>query len=73
VALSFNNTPRVLEALATGVALVDRSHWGRLRVAGGDRLELLHNQSTAAFRELQPGQGCDTVGVVACLVGWSVG
>jgi len=62
VALTFANTPKVLEALSEGVAVVDRSHWGRLRVAGGDRLDLLHNQSTAAVKDLKPGQGCDTVG-----------
>lgn len=59
--MTFRNTERVIEALSHGVALVDRSHWGRLRVAGGDRLALLHNQSTADFKALKPGQGCDTV------------
>jgi hypothetical protein len=61
VAVTFNNTEKVVEALSHGVALVDRSHWGRLRVAGGDRLSLLHNQSTADFKQLKAGQGCDTV------------
>jgi hypothetical protein len=61
VAVTFNNTEKVVEALSHGVALVDRSHWGRLRVAGGDRLSLLHNQSTADFKQLTAGQGCDTV------------
>ncbi|WIA22427.1 hypothetical protein OEZ85_004730 [Tetradesmus obliquus] len=61
VAVTFNNTEKVVEALSHGVALVDRSHWGRLRVSGGDRLSLLHNQSTADFKQLKPGQGCDTV------------
>jgi hypothetical protein len=63
VAVTFNNTEKVVEALSHGVALVDRSHWGRLRVAGGDRLSLLHNQSTADFKQLKAGQGCDTVSV----------
>lgn len=62
VAQTFANTDKVLEALADGVVVVDRSHWGRLRVAGRDRLDLLHNQSTAAFKEQKPGGGCDTVG-----------
>ena len=44
-----------------GVVLVDRSHWGRLRVSGADRLKFLHGQSTAHFLGLQPGQGMDTV------------
>eukprot|EP00879_Flechtneria_rotunda_P012338 GHRR01012885.1.p1 GENE.GHRR01012885.1~~GHRR01012885.1.p1 ORF type:complete len:492 (+),score=176.68 GHRR01012885.1:215-1690(+) len=65
VALTFSNTDRVLEALSDGVAVLDRSHWGRLRIAGKDRLDLLHNQSTADFKALRPGQGCDTVFVTA--------
>ena len=43
------------------MVLVDRSHWGRLRVSGADRLKFLHGQSTAHFTGLQPGQGVDTV------------
>ena len=38
-----------------------RSHWGRLRVTGRDRLSFLHGQSTAKLAELQPGQQTDTV------------
>jgi hypothetical protein len=30
-------------------------------VLGDDRLSLLHNQSTADFKQLKAGQGCDTV------------
>jgi hypothetical protein len=83
VAVTFNNTEKVVEALSHGVALVDRSHWGRLRVAGGDRLSLLHNQSTADFKQLKAGQGCDTVSeatssccfwrVVQCVGCWGYG
>ncbi|GBF97366.1 hypothetical protein Rsub_11013 [Raphidocelis subcapitata] len=65
VAESFGNTGKVLQALTDGVALVDRSHWGRIRVAGDDRLSFLHNQSTNDFRSMRPGQGCDTVLVTA--------
>ncbi|KAI8474828.1 MAG: hypothetical protein J3K34DRAFT_517910 [Monoraphidium minutum] len=65
IAESFNNTGKVLEALTDGVALVDRSHWGRIRVGGPDRAAFLQNQSTADFRALAPGQGCDTVFVTA--------
>jgi hypothetical protein len=61
VAESFNNTGKVLEALTDGVAIVDRSHWGRIRVGGADRVSFLHNQSTNDFKSLKPGQGCDTV------------
>ncbi|MEM1250792.1 MAG: folate-binding protein [Cyanobacteria bacterium P01_H01_bin.21] len=39
----------------------DRSHWGRIQLTGADRLRFLHNQSTNAFEQLPPGQGCETV------------
>ncbi|NJK40436.1 MAG: folate-binding protein YgfZ [Acaryochloridaceae cyanobacterium SU_2_1] len=42
-----------------------RSHWGRLEFQDQDRLAFLHNQSTNAFKTLQPGQGCETVFVTA--------
>lgn len=41
--------------------LVDRSHWGRLRVAGSGQLEFLHGQTTADINKLTPGQGTQTV------------
>lgn len=44
---------------------MDRSHWGRLRLAGDDRLSFLHGQSTNDIQALQPGAGCDTVFVTA--------
>ncbi|GLC71368.1 hypothetical protein PLESTF_001108000 [Pleodorina starrii] len=61
LATTFGRKRQALQALETGLVLVDQSHWGRLRVAGEDRLALLHNQSTADFHRLQPGQGTDTV------------
>ncbi len=44
VATSYGNSDQVLEALTTGVVIAERSHWGRIRVAGEDRLAFLHNQ-----------------------------
>lgn len=61
VPVSFGNDIAALNAAKTGVALVDRSHWGRIQVSDSDRLRFLHNQSTNDFQRLQPGQGCDTV------------
>jgi hypothetical protein len=61
IPLSFNNDEAALQAVETGVALCDRSHWGRVRVAGADRLRFLHNQTTNQLEPCQPGQGCDTV------------
>lgn len=48
-------------AIPAGVAICDRTHWGRIRVSDSDRIRFLHNQSTNDFQSLQPGQGCDTV------------
>ncbi|GAX34718.1 CAF17-like 4Fe-4S cluster assembly/insertion protein YgfZ [Nodularia sp. NIES-3585] len=50
-----------IQAATEGVAVCDRSHWGRIRVSDDDRLRFLHNQSTNDFQSLKPGQGCDTV------------
>ncbi len=62
---SFPQADAALAAAHTGVALVDRSHWGRIQVGGDDCLRFLHNQTTNAFEKLQPGQGCDTVFVTS--------
>lgn len=54
-----------LQAAQTDAILYDRSHWGRLRVRGDDRLRFLHNQSTNDCQRLKPGQSCDTVFVTS--------
>ncbi|MFM2063385.1 MAG: hypothetical protein RLZZ507_3055 [Cyanobacteriota bacterium] len=54
-----------LHAAKEGVAVCDRSHWGRIRVSDDDRLRFLHNQSTNDFQSLKPGEGCDTVMVTS--------
>ncbi|KAG8368791.1 hypothetical protein BUALT_Bualt15G0083500 [Buddleja alternifolia] len=50
-----------LDAVDNGVAVVDLSDYGRIRVSGEDRIQFLHNQTTANFECLGEGQGCDTV------------
>ena len=65
VPVSFGNDSDALTAAENGVALCDRSHWGRIQVSDEDRLRFLHNQSTNDFQRLQPGQGCDTVFVTS--------
>ncbi|GFP99207.1 aminomethyltransferase [Phtheirospermum japonicum] len=40
---------------------MDLSDYGRIRVSGEDRIQFLHNQTTANFECLREGQGCDTV------------
>lgn len=54
-----------IAAAQTGVALCDRSHWGRIDVSDGDRLRFLHNQSTNDFMAMAPGQGGETVFVTS--------
>jgi hypothetical protein len=61
IALTFNNEAEAAEALEHDIVVIDRSHCGRLRVSGDDRLSFLHGQSTNSFTSLTPGQGCDTV------------
>lgn len=61
IPISFGNDQQAIQAAREDVALVDRSHWGRLQVSGQDRLIFLHNQSTNDFKRLKPGDGCDTV------------
>jgi tRNA-modifying protein YgfZ len=65
VVLGFDNDDQALGAIETGVAIGDRSHWGVLKITGGDQLRYLHNQSTNDFEKLKPGQGCDTVFVTS--------
>ncbi|MBW4691385.1 MAG: folate-binding protein [Lyngbya sp. HA4199-MV5] len=65
VPLSFGNDDAALQAARSGVAICDRSHWGRLELTGADRLTFLHNQSTNDFKRLKPGEGCDTVFVTS--------
>jgi hypothetical protein len=61
---TFGNDAEAVEAMRTGVALVDRSDCGIIRVADDDRIDFLHNQTTADFKSLTPGQGTDTVRAV---------
>ncbi|HEY9672191.1 MAG TPA: folate-binding protein [Waterburya sp.] len=65
VPVSFNNDAAAIQAVRQGVALVDLSHWGLLKISGDERLRYLHNQSTNDFQQLKPGQGCDTVFVTS--------
>ncbi|MEL6383041.1 MAG: folate-binding protein [Cyanobacteria bacterium J06626_18] len=65
VAATYGNDAAAREAINSGVALCDRTHWGRLRIAESDRLRFLHNQTTNQLQQLQPGQGCDTVFVTS--------
>lgn len=58
---SYDNDDEALDAADNGLAVVDLSHFGRIRVSGEDRVSFLQNQTTANFECLNEGQGCDTV------------
>ncbi|CAI5981264.1 unnamed protein product [Closterium sp. NIES-64] len=62
VAVTFNNNDDdAINAALNSVAVFDMSHFGRIKVSGEDRIRFLHNQTTADFNSLSPGQGCMTV------------
>jgi tRNA-modifying protein YgfZ len=65
IPVSFGNDAAARAALQLGAVLYDCSHWGRICVAGADRIRFLHNQTTNNFNALQSGQGCDTVFVTS--------
>lgn len=65
VPVSFGNEAVAIQAARSGVAICDRTHWGRIELSGDDRLNFLHNQSTNDFKRLKPGDGCDTVFVTS--------
>lgn len=65
VPISFGNDQEAMQAIHEGVALYDRSHWGRIQLTGADRQTFLHNQSTNDIKSLKPGEGCDTVFVTS--------
>ncbi|KAL0422280.1 UNVERIFIED_CONTAM: putative transferase, chloroplastic [Sesamum latifolium] len=58
---TYGNDDEAVDAVDNGVAVVDLSDYGRIRVSGEDRIQFLHNQTTANFECLDEGQGCDTV------------
>ena len=47
------------------LTVFDRSHWGRIRLTGADRVRFLHNQTTNQIEALAVGQGCSTVFVTS--------
>lgn len=49
------------DAARDGVAVMDRSAWGRVQMAGEDRVDFLHRMSTNEVRDLTPGMARRTV------------
>lgn len=60
VSFGDENDRKAHEAWQFGVALVDRSHWGRLRFSGKDFLSFLHSQSTQNICGMCSGEGAET-------------
>src|SRR4029079_669914 len=44
-----------------GAVVIRRSHEGRLRITGRDRLDLLHRMATNDVNSLEPGAALETV------------
>lgn len=49
------------QAAHDGAAVMNRSAWGRVRMAGEDRIDFLHRMSTNEVRDLSPGMIRETV------------
>ncbi|KAG5525877.1 hypothetical protein RHGRI_032239 [Rhododendron griersonianum] len=62
---TFDNDDDALDAVENGVVVCDyfisTFFIFPIKFSGEDRIQFLHNQSTANFECLQEGQGCDTV------------
>lgn len=54
-------TSAAARAARERVVLMDRSHWGRIRVSGNDRRKFLHNMTTADFEQLEVEKSVEAV------------
>jgi folate-binding Fe-S cluster repair protein YgfZ len=61
IPLHFGDQRREYHVALTAAVVMDRSHEGRLEIAGRDRLELPHRISTNDLLTLQPGEGRPTI------------
>ena len=57
IPLQYGDLVAEYDAVRNGAALMDRSHEGRLRVTGNDRLEFLHRISTTDLHNMAEGEG----------------
>ena len=60
VAVHFGDPAAEYQHALTGAALFDRSHHGKLEVAGKDAASFLHNLSTNDMNAVPLGGGCET-------------
>ena len=58
---SFGNPLEEYQAARNGVALADRSHFGRLKITGKDALDLLNRLSSNKIIDLPVGSGTSTI------------
>ena len=63
--LPVSSWPSPADILSAQPTAFDRSHWGRIRLTGADRVRFLHNQTTNQIEQLSAGQGCHTVFVTS--------
>jgi folate-binding protein YgfZ len=56
----FGNVAEEYDSARKGAVLFDRSHHGKIEVAGNDAAVFLHNLSTNDVKTLSPGSGCET-------------
>lgn len=61
LATAYSSVAEEYDALRQAAGLVDRSHWGRLRVEGKDALDLMDRLSTNKLVDLEVGQGLPSV------------
>ncbi len=61
VVIDYGDAEAEVAALRTGAAVMDRSAWSRLQLAGRDRLDFIQRMATNDFARLPTGSGRATV------------
>lgn len=61
IPLHFGSIEKEFDAALNGGVLMDRSHEGRVRLTGTDRLDMMHRISTNDLHNMLPGEGRATV------------
>src|SRR5438067_2237212 len=56
----FGDPAHEYERARSGAVLFDRSHQGKVELAGADAAAFLHNLCSNDIRNLSPGAGCET-------------
>ncbi len=61
IPLEYGDQPAELDSALTGAILLDRSHEGRILLAGRDKFSLPNRMSTNELMNLMPGAGAPTI------------